>query len=95
MRLVDALFPGANLKLGAFAVDAELVAAQVALVDHPVHAAELPPNLAASFAEVGGVLYAGGNSQPRVGEVRVSYRIAPLGDVVLAGIQRGSRLTSE
>lgn len=95
MRLVDALFPGANLKLGAFAVDAELVAAQVALVDHPVHAAELPPNLAASFAEVGGVLYAGGNSQPRVGEVRVSYRIAPLGDVVLAGIQRGSRLTEE
>lgn len=95
MRLVDALFAGANLRLGAFAIDAELVAAQVAFLDHPVHAAELPPNLAASFSEVGGVLYAGGNSQPRVGEVRVSYRIAPLGNVVLTGIQRGSRLAAQ
>ncbi|HSE12639.1 MAG TPA: TMEM43 family protein [Rudaea sp.] len=95
MRLVDANFAGADLRLGAFTIDPALVAAQVALVDHPVHAAELPPNLAASFAEVGGVLYAGGNSQPRVGEVRVSYRIAPLGNVVLTGVQRGSRLTAE
>lgn len=95
MRLVAANFAGTELRLGAFSVDPELAAAQVATADHPVHAAELPPNLAASFSEVGGVLYAGGNSQPRVGEVRVSYRVAPLGEAVLRGVQRGSRLTAE
>jgi hypothetical protein len=95
MRLADALFAGAELRLGAFSVDPELAAAQIAAVDHPVHTDELPPNLAASFSEAGGVLYAGGNSHPRVGEVRISYRIAPLGDVVLTGVQRGNRLTAQ
>jgi len=96
MRLVDAHFAGADLKLGAFAVDPELVAAQVALADHPVHAADLPPNLAATFADANGALYAGGDaSQPRVGEVKVSYRIAPLGEAVLRGVQHGNRLTTE
>jgi len=96
MRLVDARFAGADLKLGAFAADPELVAAQVALADHPVHAADLPPNLAATFADANGALYAGGDaSQPRVGEVKVSYRIAPLGEAVLRGVQHGNRLTTE
>ncbi|HET7063333.1 MAG TPA: TMEM43 family protein [Rudaea sp.] len=96
MRLVDAHFAGADLKLGAFVVDPELVAAHVALVDHPVHAADLPPNLAAIFADASGALYAGGDaSHPRVGEVKVSYRLAPLGEVVLRGVQHGNRLTAE
>jgi hypothetical protein len=96
MRLVEAHFAGADLKLGAFAVDPGLVAAQVALTDHPVHAADLPPNLAATFADANGALYAGGDaSHPRVGEVRVSYRIAPLGEAVLRGVQHGNRLTAE
>jgi hypothetical protein len=95
MRLVDAHFAGADLKLGAFAVDPGLVAA-VALTDHPVHAADLPPNLAATFADADGALYAGGDaSHPRVGEVKVSYRIAPLGEAVLRGVQHGNRLTAE
>ena len=96
MRLMDAHFAGADLRLGAFSPDATLVAAQIGLVDHPVHAAELPPNLAATFADADGALYAGGDaSHPRVGEVRVSYRIAPLGDAVLRGVQRGNRLIAE
>ena len=96
MRLVDAHFAGADLKLGAFAADPALVAAQVALSDHPVRAADLPPNLAATFAEADGALYAGGDaSHPRVGEVKVSYRIAPLGEAVLRGVQHGNRLTAE
>lgn len=96
MRLTDAHFAGADLKLGAFSPDATLVAAQVGLADHPVHAADLPPNLAATFADANGALYAGGDpSHPRVGEVRVSYRIAPLGDAVLRGVQRGNRLVAE
>ena len=96
MRLVDAHFAGADLKLGAYAVDPGLVAAQVALADHPVRAADLPPNLAATFADADGALYAGGDaSHPRVGEVKVSYRIAPLGEAVLRGVQHGNRLTTE
>jgi hypothetical protein len=96
MRLVDAYFSGADLRLGAFTVGPELVAAQVALADHPVHAADLPPNLAATFADANGALYAGGDaSHPRVGEVKVSYRIAPLGEAVLRGVQHGNRLTAE
>jgi hypothetical protein len=96
MRLVDAHFAGDDLKLGAFAADPALVAAQVALADHPVHAADLPPNLAATFADADGALYAGGDaSHPRVGEVKVSYRIAPLGQTALRGVQHGNRLTTE
>jgi len=96
MRLVDAHFAGADLKLGAFAAEPALVAAQVALADHPVHAADLPPNLAATFADADGALYAGGDAlHPRVGEVKVSYRIAPLGEAVLRGVQHGNRLTTE
>lgn len=95
MRLADAHFAGAELRLGAFSVDPDVAAAQMAAVDHPVRADELPPNLAASFSEVGGMLYAGGNSHPRVGEVRISYRITPLGDAVLTAVQRGNRLTAQ
>jgi Transmembrane protein 43 len=96
MRLGNALFAGADLKLGAFAVDAGLVAAQVALVDHPVRAAELPPNLAASFSDANGTLYAGGDpTHPKVGEVRVSYAIVPPGSVELSGVQRGSSLAAQ
>ncbi len=96
MRLGNALFAGADLKLGAFAIDAELVAAQVALVDHPVHAADLPPNLAASFSDANGTLYAGGDpAHPKVGEVRVSYAIVPPGSVELSGVQRGSSLVAQ
>ena len=96
MRLEGAHFAGADLKLGAFAADPGLVAAQVVLVEYPVRAADLPPNLAATFADANGALYAGGDvSHPRVGEVRVSYRIAPLGEAVLRGVQHGNRLTSE
>jgi len=96
MRLGNALFAGTDLKLGAFAVDAELLAAQVAFVDHPVRAADLPPNLAASFSDANGTLYAGGDPvHPKVGEVRVSYAIVPPGSVELSGVQRGSSLVAQ
>jgi hypothetical protein len=96
MRLADARFAAAELRVGAFSIDADLVAAQVEAIGHAVHASELPPNLAASFSDANGFLYAGGDmAHPRVGEVRVSYRIAPLGNVVLSGTQRGSRLSAQ
>jgi len=96
MRLVDAHFAAPDIKLGAFVVDGAIVAGQVAPIDHPVHSADLPPNLAATFADSNGALYAGGDaSNPRVGEVRVSYRIALPGEVVLRGVQHGNRLAAE
>ena len=96
MRLVDAHFAASDIKLGAFVVDGAIVAGQVAPIDHPVHAADLPPNLAATFADSNGALYAGGDaSNPRVGEVRISYRIALPGEVVLRGVQHGNRLAAE
>ena len=96
MRLADTRFAAAGLRIGAFSIDPDLVEAQVEVTGHAVHASELPPNLAASFSDANGSLYAGGDlAQPHVGEVRVSYRIARLGDVVLSGIQRGSRLSAQ
>lgn len=96
MRLLDGRFAAAGLRIGAFSIDPDLVEAQVEANVHAVRASELPPNLAASFADANGSLYAGGDAaHPRIGEVRVSYRIAPLGDVALSGIQRGSRLAAQ
>jgi hypothetical protein len=91
----DAYF-GGDIHLGAFAVDVDLAAAQAAAVDYPVHAAALPPNLAATFREIDGALYAGGDpAKPQVGELRVSYRIVPTGAVVnLTGVQRGTKLVA-
>lgn len=95
-RLRSARFAGNALRIGAFSVGADLVAAQSPAKELPVHAADLPPNLAASFADVGGALYAGGDpAHPKVGEMRISYRIVPAGAVVLSGVQHGSALAAE
>ena len=92
-RLVSRRFDAQNLRIGSVEIDPDLLAAQAAAEDRPVHAAMLPGNLAASFSDVGGVLYAGGDpAHPKVGELRVSYRVVPLGEVSLHGIQRGNRL---
>jgi hypothetical protein len=86
-------FSAAGIQLGVFAVDAELIATQVEALDYPVRDHALPANLAASFREIGGVLYAGADPErPRVGALRVSYRIVPAGEVSLVGVQRGARL---
>lgn len=95
-RLLDARFDSDRIRLGAFSVGADLVAAQAASTELPVHVAELAPNLAASFSDANGVLYAGGDpAQPKVGEVRVSYRIVPPGGVALSGVQHGSNLAAQ
>jgi hypothetical protein len=92
-RLLDARFASDSIRLGAFAVGADLVAAQAKAVELPVRVADLTPNLAASFSDANGMLYAGGDpAQPKVGEVRVSYRSVPPGNVELSGVQRGSVL---
>jgi hypothetical protein len=95
-RLLDAHFASDSIRLGAFSVGADLVAAQAASVELPVRAAELAPNLAATFSDASGALYAGGDpAHPKVGEVRVSYRIVPPASVALSGVQHGSSLAAQ
>ena len=92
-RLLSRRFDAQDIRIGSVEIDPDLLAAQSATEDWPVHAAMLPGNLAASFSDVGGVLYAGGDpAHPKVGELRVSYRVVPLGEVSLHGIRRENRL---
>lgn len=89
----DAKFVAGEIRLGTLIVDPDLIADQSEAMDYPVRTAALQPNMAATFREIGGALYAGGDpAKPRVGQLRVSYRIAP-GVVSLTGVQRGAKLT--
>lgn len=95
LPFIDVRFAAGEIRLGAFAVEPALLAAQATAVDYPVRATALPANLAASFADVDGVLYAGGDAaHPQVGALRISYRIVPVASVSLTGLQRGSHLTT-
>ena len=87
-------FAADDLRLGAFKVDANILAADAsAPVAFPVHAAQLPPNLAATFRERDGVLYAGADpGHAALGDVRVSFRIVAAGERRLTGIQHGEWL---
>ncbi|MEO5622314.1 MAG: TMEM43 family protein [Dokdonella sp.] len=87
-------FAADDLRLGVFKVDANMLAADAsAPVAFAVHAAQLPPNLAATFRERDGVLYAGADpAHATVGDVRVSYRIVVPGKHRLSGVQHGDRL---
>ncbi|HEX6833708.1 MAG TPA: TMEM43 family protein [Rudaea sp.] len=90
----DAKFAAGSVKLGGLAIDPDVLA-QLATTDFPVRAADLPPNLAATFRVQDGVLYAGADpAHPTVGALRVSYRAAGTGDVELTGVQRGTKLAA-
>ena len=90
---VDARFVAGDVRLGELSVDSELVAAQHPPIDYPVKANALPPNLAATFSVVDGVLYAGGDAaHPKIGTLRISYRIVPGGEVSVSGVRRGLKL---
>jgi hypothetical protein len=91
----DARFAAGEIRLGDLVVDPRLISVQNA-VDYPVKASALPPNLAATFNVVDGVLYAGGDAaHPQVGTVRVRYRIVLAGEVELSGVRRGNRLEAK
>jgi hypothetical protein len=91
----SAFFLAPGLKLGGYTLDPDLALAQLHATAYAVHGANLPPNLAATFVERDGVLYAGGDpAHPAVGEVRVSYRSVPLETVSLTGVQHGAKLTA-
>lgn len=91
----DAVFFAPGLKLGEYAVDPDLLVQQLHTTDFAAHDTGLPPNLAASFGERDGVLYAGGDpAHPTVGEVRISYRIIASGAVTLNAVLRGGKLVA-
>lgn len=90
----DARFSASGVKLNGLEIDPELIA-NLPSTDFPIRAVDLPPNLAATFRVQDGVLYAGGDiAHPQIGELRVSYRAAGVGDVELSGWQRGSKLAA-
>jgi hypothetical protein len=99
LPLTTARFSAGDLRLGAFRVDAAVLgnyrldaALHIKPVPYPVHASQLPSNLAISFRDANGVLYAGDPEHRAVGDVRVSYRIIPAESVEITGVQRGDRL---
>jgi hypothetical protein len=88
-----ARFLSGDVRLGAFKVDAALAADGAPTVAYPVHVAQLPPNLAATFRERDGVLHAGADAQhAAAGDLRVRYRIVAAGERRLDGVQAGDRL---
>jgi len=100
LPLTSARFSAPEVRLGAFRIDAATIgnyrltaALQVQPVAFPVSSSQLPSNLAISFRDSNGVLFAGNDpAHPAIGDIRVSYRIIPATDVQLTGIQRGDRL---
>jgi hypothetical protein len=99
LPIASARFSAGELRLGAFAVDAAMLgnyrldsALQTKPVAFPVTTKSLPSNLAISFREVDGALYAGDPKRRAVGDLRISYRIIPAGSVELTGVQRGEKL---
>jgi hypothetical protein len=99
LPITSGRFSAGETRLGAFIVDAAALgnyrldsALQTKPVPYPVKDAALPSNLAISFREVNGALYAGDPEHRAVGDLRISYRIIPAGSVVLTGLQHGERL---
>jgi transmembrane protein TMEM43 len=92
-------FAAGEIRLGAFRVDAAALGTyrlggsqRTKPLPYPVKSADLPSNLAMTFRDVGGELYAGDPLHRQVGDVRVSYRIIPAGKVEITGMQRGDRI---
>lgn len=94
LPFADARFSASEIRLGAFTIDPDLIATPMAAIAYPVRADALPPNLAATFHEVNGILLTGGDGAPSVGAVHVAYRVVPLETVSLTAVQHGAKLTA-
>lgn len=100
MPMTSARFAAQQVRLGKFLVDAAILGnyrlgagLQAKPHPYPVTSAQLPSNLAISFRDFDGGLYAGNDPQnPAVGDVRVSYKVISASDVEMVGVQRGERL---
>jgi hypothetical protein len=99
LPLTTARFSSTAVRLGAFTVDAATLGnyrldASLRIKPTPIRvsASQLPSNLAPTFRDFNGALYAGDPEHRKVGDVRVSYRIIPATKVDVVGIQRGNQL---
>lgn len=91
----DAQFTASDVQLGAFRVDPAVLAADGKQGAFPVKASMLPPNLAATFRDADGTLYAGDDpTRPAIGDLRVSFTVVAVGKTTLSGVQRGTRLSA-
>ena len=102
LPLTTARYSAAEVRLGAFRIEAAALgnarlssALRVRPTPLPVMSAALPSNLAISFHDFNGALYAGDPAHRQIGDVRVSYRTIPATKVELTGVQRGDRLVLE
>lgn len=96
MPVTTARYSASEVRLGAFRINAAALgnsrvgtASPIQPVPYPVTDAKLPSNLAISFRDRKGILYAGDPDHPAVGDVRVIYRIIPAEKVEVTGIQHG------
>lgn len=89
-------FLARGVRLGAFSPDMNLVTAEVPMLPKVVRLGELPANLAASFSEFDGWIYAGNDPlNPVVGDLRINYRMVSAGTATLNGWQAGDRLLAK
>lgn len=102
LPLTSARFSSTDVRLGAFQVDAGVLgnyrldaSLKTKPLPYKVSSAQLPSNLAISFRDSNGALYAGDPDHRKVGDVRVIYRIIPATKVDITGIQRGERLLAQ
>lgn len=98
LPLPIARFMAGDVRLGAFRIDPAPLAdprarvPPIKPVPYPVTPAQLPTNLALSFREHNGMLYAGDPDHRAVGDVRVIFRTVPAAKVEIEGIQRGDTI---
>jgi hypothetical protein len=92
---LNARYFAGELRVGDITIDPAVLMGRPP-VDYPIESSALPPNLAATFSVVDGLLYAGGDpAHPAAGMMRISYRIIPAGDVDLSGMRRGNRFEAQ
>jgi hypothetical protein len=90
----SARFATGPVRIAGYIVDPDVIAEQVQPEKYPVHTANLPPNLAVTFHEADGELVTADDaSHPKVGALRVSYRVVPARTASLTGVQHGRRLS--
>jgi len=90
----SARFATGPVRIAGYIVDPDLIAEQVPPEKYPVHTASLPPNLAVTFHEADGELVTADDANhPKVGALRVSYRVVPARTASLTGVQHGQRLS--
>ena len=92
--LTSARFATGPVRIAGYIVDPDLIAEQVQPEKYPVRSADLPPNLAVTFHDADGELVtADDTAHPKVGALRVSYRVIPTRTASLTGVQHGQRLS--